>query len=251
MASVFLGVGQLDDAARESDRALEILNALPDGRNLPNPYVTAGRVYSDRADSLSVAEGPAWRKKALDMLRRGKRITAALSEKYRQEDQAHGKPFHPVDLSVLYENLGYVALKTGTSTNRRPRSRRAATGACPEYVHQSRQRARREERSTRRRGHHDRGHDPAPRRRPDRNQADQTLRCDRAEHLRVGANRQFLSFGYKLPSGAKPVMRGFGAAHSVARSATSDGGRGARPHRGNARGRQTIDESQAQGRYSR
>lgn len=47
------------------------------------------------------------------MLRRVERITAALSEEYRQEDQAHGKPFHPVDLPALCENLGYVALKNG------------------------------------------------------------------------------------------------------------------------------------------
>jgi hypothetical protein len=47
------------------------------------------------------------------MLRRGGRITAALNGKYIQQDQAHGKPFHPVDLSVLYENLEHVALKNG------------------------------------------------------------------------------------------------------------------------------------------
>jgi hypothetical protein len=112
MASVYLRAGQLDDAVREADRTLEILDALPDSRNLPNPYVTAGRVYSDKADSVPAAEGTTWRKKALDTLRRGERITAALNEKYRREDQEHGRPFQAVDLSVLYEHLGYVELKS-------------------------------------------------------------------------------------------------------------------------------------------
>ena len=75
MASIYLRAGALDDAVREADRSLEILDPLPDSRNLPNPYVTAGRVYSDKADSLPAAEGEAWRKKALDTLRRGERIT--------------------------------------------------------------------------------------------------------------------------------------------------------------------------------
>ncbi len=112
MASIYLRAGQLDDAVREADRTVEILDALPDSRNLPNPYVTAGKVYSDKADSLPAAEGAAWRKRALDTLRRSERITAALNEQYRQEDMAHGRPFHPMDLSVLYEHLGYVELKS-------------------------------------------------------------------------------------------------------------------------------------------
>jgi protein O-mannosyl-transferase len=112
MASVYLRVGELEDAVREADRSLEILDPLPDSRNLPNPYVTAGKVYSDKADSLPAAEGGAWRKKALETLHRGERITAALNEQYKRDDVAHGRPFHPVDLSVLYEQLGYVALKS-------------------------------------------------------------------------------------------------------------------------------------------
>jgi len=111
LAPIYLQAGQLDNAVREADRSLEILDPLPDARSMPNAYVTAGRVYSDKADSLPAAEGLAWRKKALDTLRRGERITAALNEQFRQEDLAHGRPFHPVDLSLLYENLGYVELK--------------------------------------------------------------------------------------------------------------------------------------------
>jgi protein O-mannosyl-transferase len=112
MASINLRAGALDDAVREADRSLGILDTLPDSRNLPNPYVTAGRVYSDKADSLPAAEGEAWRKKALDTLHRGEHITAALNEHYKRDDMAHGRSFHPMDLSVLYEQLGYVALKS-------------------------------------------------------------------------------------------------------------------------------------------
>jgi hypothetical protein len=112
LASIYLGGGQLDNAVREADRALAILDSLPDTRSMPNAYITAGRVYSDKADSLPAAEGIMWRKKALDTLRRGERITAALNEQFRQEDLAHDRPFHPVDLSLLFENLGYVELKS-------------------------------------------------------------------------------------------------------------------------------------------
>jgi protein O-mannosyl-transferase len=113
MASIYLRAGQLDDAVREADRTLKILDPLPDSRNLPNPYITVGKVYNDKAESLPPEEGRAWRKKALDTLRRGERIAAALNERYRQDDVAHGRPFHPMDLSVLYEHLGYVAMKNG------------------------------------------------------------------------------------------------------------------------------------------
>jgi protein O-mannosyl-transferase len=112
LASIYLRGGQLEDAVREADRSLQILDPLSDLQNLPNPYVTAGKVYSDKADSLPAAEGEAWRKKALETLRRGERITTALNERYKQDDLAHGRPFHPMDLSVLYEHLGYVALKS-------------------------------------------------------------------------------------------------------------------------------------------
>jgi hypothetical protein len=112
MASIYLRAGQLDGAVREAERSVEILDALPDGQNLPNPYVTAGKVFSDKADSLPAPEGGVWRQKALDALRRGERITAALNDQYRRDDLARGKPFHPMDLSLLYEHLGYVELKS-------------------------------------------------------------------------------------------------------------------------------------------
>jgi tetratricopeptide (TPR) repeat protein len=112
LASIDLRAGEMDQAVREADRALAILDPLPDERNLPNPYVTAGKAYSDKADSLPAAEGAPWRKKALDTLRRGERITLALNERYKKDDLAHGRPFHPADLSVLYEHLGYVALRS-------------------------------------------------------------------------------------------------------------------------------------------
>ena len=103
--------GPIGRCRREAEPCLEILDPLPDGRNLPDPYLTAGKVYSDKAESLPAAEGGAWRKRALDALRRGERITASLNEQHRRDDLAHGKPFHPMDLSALYEHLGYVELK--------------------------------------------------------------------------------------------------------------------------------------------
>lgn len=93
--------GKLDDAVREADTTIQILNALPDDRNLSTPYITAGKAYSDRADSLPAPEGAPWRKRALDALRHAERI----------EDAARGERSRPVDHRELYEHLGYVEMR--------------------------------------------------------------------------------------------------------------------------------------------
>ncbi len=104
--------GKGNDAVRAADRALEILGPLPDDRNVPGPLITIGKAYSDKADSLPAGQGEPWRKKALDTLRRAERVADAVDQKNRQDDQAHGKIFHPFDRNLLYEHLGYVELRS-------------------------------------------------------------------------------------------------------------------------------------------
>ena len=134
-----LAYGDLDNAVREADRAMQILDPLPDQRNTPIPYITAGKIYSDKADSLSAAEGAPWEKKALDTLLRGDRIQMALNDKYRREDLAQGKPFHPADWSILHERLGYVYLRSGRFDDSIGRlAKSAAPASRARHVHQPR-----------------------------------------------------------------------------------------------------------------
>jgi tetratricopeptide (TPR) repeat protein len=111
MATFYLRNGRVDEAVREADRSMEILNPLPDELNLPHPYAAAGRAYSDKADLSRAADAAVWRTKALDTLRRGERILDAVNRKYRRDDLAQGRRFQPMELSVLHETLGFVALR--------------------------------------------------------------------------------------------------------------------------------------------
>jgi tetratricopeptide (TPR) repeat protein len=125
LASAFLAERKLDDAAREADRALAILNPLPDDRNVAIPYVSSGRIYDDKADSAPAAEEAQWRAKALAALHRAQRIVTATEENYKREDEAQGKPYHPLDWSMLDEHLGYASLRAGAYEESIAATRRA------------------------------------------------------------------------------------------------------------------------------
>jgi protein O-mannosyl-transferase len=108
-----LATGELENAVHETDLGLKILDPLRDDRNQRQAYINAGKVYSDKADSLPPAQAAIWRQRALDTLRRAERIQATLNEEYRREALARGKPFYPSDWSVLYQQIGYVSMRMG------------------------------------------------------------------------------------------------------------------------------------------
>ena len=104
--------GPVENAVREADITMRILNPLPDRCNAIVPYIVAGKAYSDMADTLPPAKAAPWYEKAMATLQRGERINQAVNELFRQEDLARGTRFQPADWSLLDENIGYVALRT-------------------------------------------------------------------------------------------------------------------------------------------
>jgi hypothetical protein len=61
----------------ELERALAILDPLPDQSNAPVAYINAGGMYRDFGDAAPPPNRAAWYRKSLDTLLRGRRIQAA------------------------------------------------------------------------------------------------------------------------------------------------------------------------------
>jgi tetratricopeptide (TPR) repeat protein len=71
----------LDATIREIDKALAILDPLPDTRNVPAIYADAGAYYRRKGDL----------QKSLELELRAKRIDVAVNEENRRDDLAHGR----------------------------------------------------------------------------------------------------------------------------------------------------------------
>jgi protein O-mannosyl-transferase len=100
---------------RYAERALAILNGLPDSQNSATAYRDAGIFYrnvGDRAASQS-AEAMAWYRKSLDALLRSERIETVWDERYRAQNAARGKPDLTSLPSALYLALGRTYLRLG------------------------------------------------------------------------------------------------------------------------------------------
>jgi tetratricopeptide (TPR) repeat protein len=105
MALVILAQPQPDfaAAAREAERALAILDPLPDDRSLPSVYATAGLCYRARGDLA----------KALAVLLRGRNIDRAWNEAFAQRNRRDGKTVSAVGTPPLYLDLGRVYVDLG------------------------------------------------------------------------------------------------------------------------------------------
>jgi hypothetical protein len=82
----------------ELERALAILDPLPDQSNTPIAYVNAGGMYRDFGDAAPPPNRAAWYRKSLDTLLRGRRIQAASGT---------------VVWYQLYEELGETQFRLG------------------------------------------------------------------------------------------------------------------------------------------
>jgi hypothetical protein len=94
-------------ATREVEQALAILDSLPDSRNVPSVYATAGLCYRARGD-LS---------KALAVLLRGRRIDRAWNDAVQRCNRFDGKTISAVGTPALYLDLGRVYLDLGQPQN--------------------------------------------------------------------------------------------------------------------------------------
>ncbi|MDE3168233.1 MAG: DUF1736 domain-containing protein [Acidobacteriota bacterium] len=85
-------------AAREMDRALAIVDPLPDARNVTSVYVNAGGLFRDMGDASPPPQREPLYRKSLALLERGERIQSASGA---------------VRWFALYEELGAVWLRLG------------------------------------------------------------------------------------------------------------------------------------------
>jgi tetratricopeptide (TPR) repeat protein len=94
-------------ATHEVERALAILDPLPDGRNMPGVYATAGQCYRARGDL----------NRALAVLLRGRNIDRAWNAAFQARNRADGKTVTAVGTPPLYLDLGRVYLDLGQPEN--------------------------------------------------------------------------------------------------------------------------------------
>ncbi|HEX3880276.1 MAG TPA: hypothetical protein VHW24_25010, partial [Bryobacteraceae bacterium] len=112
LAGIYQTAGKLEDAIHEADQSTRILSSLPDDQSLALPWVTAASIYAAKASSLSTAEAATWWNKALDAVHRARQIAVAQDARVRRIDAEYGKPYHAADTRMIYENLGYVEMRT-------------------------------------------------------------------------------------------------------------------------------------------
>jgi tetratricopeptide (TPR) repeat protein len=122
VASEFLATQE--DVARSiryADRALAILDGLPDFQNASFAFQNAGILYRGLGDRLASkdAAGEAsagsdalyWYRKSLSALLRSERIELAYDERYRSENAQRGKPGLTLLSTKLYLELGRTYLR--------------------------------------------------------------------------------------------------------------------------------------------
>ncbi|HEY1221283.1 MAG TPA: glycosyltransferase family 39 protein [Bryobacteraceae bacterium] len=123
-AAVDTGLGSRGDAARSiryADRALAILDPLPDSRNSPTAYQFAGVFYRHLGDLVASkdaavtaaagADPQPWYRKSLAAQLRGERIVLLLDARYRAENARLGRPGLTSVPGNLYLELGRAYLR--------------------------------------------------------------------------------------------------------------------------------------------
>jgi tetratricopeptide (TPR) repeat protein len=103
---------KLDGAVSEIDRALAILSRLPDERNTPVAYTTAGVCYRLKGDALVPApQSRDWYQKSRDVLLRGEKVYLAYVRENRRQDLLLGRTPSEVAYFQLYLELGRTYLR--------------------------------------------------------------------------------------------------------------------------------------------
>ena len=103
----------IDLAVAEADRALAILDPLPDDRNQAQPYSIAGFLYRGKGDFLANEHSREWYQKSLDVLLRGERIDRSQFERTRGRNERQGSATPAAGWYPLYLEMGDTYLRLG------------------------------------------------------------------------------------------------------------------------------------------
>ena len=100
---------------RYAQRALAILDGLPDSQNSALAYRDAGVFYRNVGDRAASQGGDtlSWYRKSLDALLRSEKIESAWDERYRAENAARGRAGLTSLPSALYLALGRTYVRLG------------------------------------------------------------------------------------------------------------------------------------------
>jgi hypothetical protein len=105
-----------------AERALAILDGLPDAENSPSAYRDAGIFFRNLGDRVANRNGTgkppgpdatAWYRKSVEALLRSERLELAFDARYREENLRHGKSAVTSLPSKLYLELGRAYMQLG------------------------------------------------------------------------------------------------------------------------------------------
>ena len=116
----YLATGQdFARSTRYAERALAILNALPDSENSATAYRDAGIFYRNMGDRAAPQSEDAvsWYRKSLEALQRSERIELVWDERYRAENAVRGKPGLTSLPAALYLALGRTYVRLGDTAS--------------------------------------------------------------------------------------------------------------------------------------
>ena len=103
---------QLDRAAAEVQRSIEILGTLPDDKSESPPYTNAGFTYRMKGDAVAPApESRVWYQKAVDVLVRGAQVDAASGRVATERAAEQGVRIVRSGWPPLYLELGRSYLR--------------------------------------------------------------------------------------------------------------------------------------------
>jgi hypothetical protein len=104
-------------AGREAERAVAILQPLPDEQRVAVAYSTAGYCYRVTGESLGPGGGAVWYRKALDVLLAGKVADEAWDREFARQNSLVGNTVGPVHFLALYLELGRTYRDLGQYQN--------------------------------------------------------------------------------------------------------------------------------------
>jgi hypothetical protein len=103
----------IDRVVAEADRAVAILDPLPDKWNSTRAWEAAGIWYRTKGDLSPEAQRRAWYQKSLDTLRRGAAVDRAYIDETHRKDIAQGKTPTGVGWFPLYAEIARTHLRMG------------------------------------------------------------------------------------------------------------------------------------------